>query len=180
MKSFGFDLLAEQVSGHVTSEVSWQRDYAPGATPIEKLFFLALNWRCGFSACKHNRFIAVRTEKEETKIKGYPLRDDGVENILIIRPQAEIKDRRVDFLIHVFDWSGPASEWKWKALIIECDGHDFHERTKEQVTKDRARDRDAIMAGIDCFRFTGSELWRDPWGCAVQVTDWAERGWGPE
>lgn len=64
----------------------------------------------------------------------------------------------------------------WRRLIVECDGHEFHERTKEQAAKDRSRDRASTLAGMEVFRFTGSELWRDPYGCAGQVIEWAERG----
>lgn len=53
-----------------------------------------------------------------------------------------------------------------KKIIIECDGHDFHERTKEQASRDRSRDRAAQGAGHMMLRYTGSEIYRDPLGCA--------------
>lgn len=53
--------------------------------------------------------------------------------------------------------------------IIECDGHDYHERTKEQAMHDRARDRAFQAAGIPVFRFTGSEIYNNPFGCAGEV-----------
>lgn len=64
-----------------------------------------------------------------------------------------------------------------RRLVVECDGHNFHERTKEQAAKDRARDRWLTSKDYDVFRFTGSELWRNPMACAEQVTDWALKGW---
>jgi LPS sulfotransferase NodH len=33
----------------------------------------------------------------------------------------------------------------------------------------------AQLSGIEVFRFTGSELWRDPLACASQVIEWANR-----
>src|ERR1041384_1385190 len=33
-------------------------------------------------------------------------------------------------------------------LAIECDGHDFHDRTKQQAAYDRARDRELLLAGV--------------------------------
>lgn len=86
---------------------------------------------------------------------------------------------RVDYLVHVYStWprSAVTRPPEWRRLIIECDGHDFHDRTKEQASKDRRRDRTAALAGIDVFRFTGSDIWRDPWGCATQIVKWAEQG----
>jgi very-short-patch-repair endonuclease len=94
-----------------------------------------------------------------------------------VEPQVQLGGWRVDFLVYAPDWTPGAERWRWREpLIIECDGHDFHERTKEQAAKDRSRDRAAVLAGREVFRFTGSELWRNPWGCAEQVFDWAERG----
>jgi hypothetical protein len=45
-----------------------------------------------------------------------------------------------------------------RRLAVECDGHDFHERTKQQASYDRARDRELLMIGIPTIRFTGSDL----------------------
>jgi very-short-patch-repair endonuclease len=54
-------------------------------------------------------------------------------------------------------------------LAIECDGHDFHERTKEQARHDRSRDRALQLAGWTVLRFTGSEIHRDVDACVGQV-----------
>lgn len=56
-------------------------------------------------------------------------------------------------------------------LCIECDGHEFHERTKEQAARDKRRDRELATAGWTVFRFTGSEIWKDPRGCVDQVME---------
>ena len=47
-------------------------------------------------------------------------------------------------------------------IIIECDGHDFHERTKEQATHDKARDRFLTKNGYIVLRYTGSQICDDP------------------
>lgn len=55
-------------------------------------------------------------------------------------------------------------------VIVECDGHDFHDRTKEQAARDRSRDRFLLAAaGTSTVRFTGSEIWRDAELCAAEV-----------
>jgi very-short-patch-repair endonuclease len=56
-------------------------------------------------------------------------------------------------------------------LIVECDGHDFHERTKEQATRDKRRDRDLLKLGWRTIRFTGSEIFKDPDACAKEVAE---------
>lgn len=54
-------------------------------------------------------------------------------------------------------------------VVIECDGHDFHERTKEQAAHDRGRDRWMQANGWSVLRFTGSEIHRDPHRCAEEA-----------
>ena len=75
--------------------------------------------------------------------------------------QHEISGYRADFLVTMGDLK--------KKLVVECDGHDFHERTKEQAARDRKRDRDMTLSGYCVIRFTGSEIWRDPWQCAEDI-----------
>lgn len=48
-----------------------------------------------------------------------------------------------------------------KKMVIECDGHEFHERTKEQARRDRERDRFLQSIGYLVFRYTGAEIWAD-------------------
>lgn len=56
-------------------------------------------------------------------------------------------------------------------LAIEVDGHDFHERTKEQAERDRSRDRALQRAGWTVLRFTGREVNRDAARCVAEVLD---------
>jgi hypothetical protein len=56
-------------------------------------------------------------------------------------------------------------------LAIELDGHDFHERTKEQVATRNARDRRAQGAGWTILHFSGSEIHRDPLKCVRHAMD---------
>lgn len=56
-------------------------------------------------------------------------------------------------------------------VAIELDGHDFHERTKEQVISRNERDREAQAEGWTILRFSGSELHRDPLKCVQAVID---------
>jgi very-short-patch-repair endonuclease len=54
-------------------------------------------------------------------------------------------------------------------IIVECDGHDFHEKSKEQAARDKKRDRDMQLEGWRVLRFTGSEIFRNANGCAQEV-----------
>lgn len=55
-------------------------------------------------------------------------------------------------------------------LIVECDGFDYHS-SKEQLTKDRKRDRKLDRLGWKVMRFTGSEIYADSDICALEVQD---------
>jgi len=80
-----------------------------------------------------------------------------------ITPQAKIGDYKVDFLM----WF--ACGRTRGGIVVECDGHDFHEKTKQQAARDKKRDREIVAAGYPVMRFTGSEIFRDPVSCANQV-----------
>lgn len=67
------------------------------------------------------------------------------------------KRYRVDFLIPVWD----NRLKKGFSFAIECDGHDFHERTKEQAQHDKQRDRDILASGTYVMRYTGSEIYNN-------------------
>lgn len=54
-------------------------------------------------------------------------------------------------------------------VAVECDGHDFHVKNKQQVARDRSRDRAFSSCGIHVMRFTGSEIHRDAVACADEA-----------
>lgn len=77
---------------------------------------------------------------------------------LVLSSQVPIGPYRADFTLG--DKAGPV-------LVIECDGHEFHERTKDQASRDRRRDREILdMVGLITVRFTGREIWQDAEDCA--------------
>lgn len=61
--------------------------------------------------------------------------------------------------------------YKYK-LVIECDGHKFHEKTKEQVAYDNEREYAFKMAGYDVIRFSGSQIYNNPFRCAKQAYEY--------
>ncbi len=80
------------------------------------------------------------------------------------------KRYRADFAVLCLDAyaHSPDSRILFRAAI-EADGHDFHERTKEQARRDKARDRDLVGAGWEVIRFTGSDIYRDAEACVAEV-----------
>lgn len=51
-------------------------------------------------------------------------------------------------------------------LVVECDGHDFHQKTKKQVEHDNERELEIQMSGYDVVRFSGSQIYNNPFKCA--------------
>ena len=172
-KKYGPNLLLEQVFEHIAGDWEWLLDEAKGDSKIEKLLFRALVMRADLGATEYNNLVIANDENSLQQLMAGKF-EMPWDMRMIVYPQAPIENRRVDFLILARDYRRPDAEWR--RLIIECDGHDFHALTKEQVARDRSKDRKATLSGYDFFRFTGSEIWRDPWGCAEQITEWAATG----
>lgn len=78
------------------------------------------------------------------------------------------KKFRTDFALTIADTS-KFGEGATCTYAIECDGHEFHEKTKEQARSDRSRERDLMKLGYKVIRFTGSEIYQDAFGCAREV-----------
>jgi hypothetical protein len=85
---------------------------------------------------------------------------------------------RLDFRVLPDDadeaWSGHQRGISFPPIGVELDGHDWHERTPEQVTGRNQRDRDLQGAGWRLFHFSGSELVRDPERCVLEVLEASE------
>lgn len=143
-----------------------------GESPIEQLFLTAMLYR-GFGGM-HELLICPLKNDE-----GLPEVESQRRRFLFMRHQMPIERWRADFVFYAWD-NQPRILKKpgWRELVVECDGHNFHERTKQQAARDRARDRAMVLNDKTVFRFTGSELWKDSWGCAGQVFDWAVRSYG--
>lgn len=79
-------------------------------------------------------------------------------------------------LVPQFKWSYYRSDWalynasKDMALLIECDGHDYH-TSPEQRAHDRKKDTAALERGYLTMRFTGSQINRDADACAQKIFD---------
>lgn len=78
--------------------------------------------------------------------------------------QARIGPYRVDILI----------EHEGRKLVIECDGAAYHAATKEQVDRDKRRDRFFAALDIRVMRFTGAEINRSARACAAEIGSWLD------
>lgn len=155
---------------------------------------------CGDSPLEHAMLLALtlvsgdRMGSESGKgfyfaHGGRPADVDDYEYISI-EPQAVFGEYRVDFLITLSSLDPIVaartreqnesrlltdSDYTDRKIVVECDGHDFHDRTRAQASRDRERDRALQALGLRVFRYTGSDVWRDVMSCAVEVIDALQR-----
>lgn len=106
----------------------------------------------------------------------------GVANVMGVRkldldsqPSVQVGDRsyRLDFEVTPNDkeaWLAAVNLGvQYQSIGVELDGHDFHERTKEQVAHRNQRDRDLQLKGWRILHFSGSELYRCPLDVVMEV-----------
>lgn len=119
--------------------------YPDSESPIETIFIFAFNI---ISYSKDETFFLY--QQEETGVKGY----------------------RADFMFDS-EWSivSPIEYKNSLKLIVECDGHEFHEKTKEQVKHDNERDYELKKNGYEVLHFSGSQIYNNPFRCASDVYD---------
>lgn len=168
-------LIAADLFAFLRSQVNW--GLRSVETPIEGMFFLSL---VCLAARRH--MTVEHREREYTDVaRLFTPNSGGRVGVLRVNVQPTIGEYRVDFLLEYSRLSS-VGEGKDTAstaqpvfasfaeaaskLVVECDGHDFHERTKEQAEADKSRDRTLQSVGYNVFRFTGSKLTRDPFACA--------------
>lgn len=142
-----FDDYVQQMATNRLTGAAWYIDrYHPTDSPIERLFLIA--------------FWLVGTDSGGV-IFGEP--PGKMDDWFFILEQASIDKYRADFVIGLVEYPNA------QRVVVECDGHDYHERTKEQASHDRRRDRHMQSAGYKVFRFTGSDLHRNAIECAEEV-----------
>ncbi len=128
-------------------------------SPLERAFLYAFTI-VGWDLCDG---VLVRTEATASGLLA--TRGAWVE----IQPQAQIEPDRVDFLLAMRIRSG--DDDRAARMVVECDGHEWHERTREQANRDRARDRRIQSTDLAVFRYTGSELWADVFDAASNAVE---------
>lgn len=166
------DLLAEAKETHMLhASERWDRMLATVSSPIEKVFLahLLFLWRWSgecpspMADAIWSALLAQDLEPaSESESWGYYRGDDLV--ACGTQWEIDLVSRRVrpDF---AFVFTGAHAS----KVIVELDGHDFHERTPEQAQADKSRDRLLQAKGWSVLRFTGREILRAPIDCVTEV-----------
>lgn len=158
----GVQLLAKQIadSAEARSLMMFEMWEKAIESPIERLMFVGLCTAVdGQEALCFDRAVPADGRQAMSPQMLAKSKEPGA---LVIHYQLKLLDWSADFVLSVPTESS-------RKLIVECDGHDFHERTKEQAARDRSRDRAVVAAGHRILRYTGSELYRDPMKCVREV-----------
>uniref|UniRef100_A0A6H2A0H4 DUF559 domain-containing protein n=1 Tax=viral metagenome TaxID=1070528 RepID=A0A6H2A0H4_9ZZZZ len=93
-----------------------------------------------------------------SKLNYYPLQ---------IQPQFVIGEYRVDFLV--------GCGKKDNFIIVECDSQAFHERSVDERSYEKKRDRFLQKEGYKVFRFTGKEIMKNPLEIAREIVAFVSR-----
>lgn len=136
-------------------------------SPIEAIFYFALNLLCfaeGISTTPdpwYDQHGVIRA--------GHGISIDA---------QCKIDKYTVDFSITKV--AGQLQGEPFESVIIELDGHDFHDKNKEQRAYEKARDRFFVKRGDKVLHYTGSEVVKDPYRIAHEVLTILHLGEGLE
>jgi very-short-patch-repair endonuclease len=99
----------------------------------------------------------------------------GWEGIFDVRVELQkaiwtpLQEYRVDLYMFLTRFWSNSEQPVWGKLVVEIDGHDFHDRTKQQASYDRERDRAITLEGYRVIRFTGSDVFNDPYHCVEDI-----------
>lgn len=116
-------------------------------SPIEQIFYAAFSTLCGATG------TPVFEEENFLKEQGFRL-----------QAQAVIDMYRVDFVVSQ-RYLGPDES----PVIVELDGHPFHDKDKFQRAYEKGRDRHLVARGYRVLHFTGSEVVADAFRVAHEV-----------
>lgn len=134
-----------------------------GDSHLEQLFSAAL-WDAGWRHCEEpDEALAHFDEASTAWSNGLPY---------VARCEA-IPQVKFDAggIARVVDWVflPHGSFFGSSLVVIELDGHAYHERTPEQASRDRAFDRAAQLGGSIVLRFTHLELTRYMPACLADL-----------
>lgn len=128
-------------------------------------------------------FYVVARDQVNTvswRVRGREFGDLPGEYHLCIEPQAPVASYRADFLLvyrglrllRTVDENGEMQDTLvpfYARAVVECDSHEWHERTRAQAEHDRRRDREMQALGYLVLRFTWSAIMANPHKVAVEA-----------
>lgn len=130
------------------------------ASPIEQVFLVALHV---MARARSETIDPEPMERPEGTFLGW-----GVH----VTEQFQVDQYRVDFLVErVWFYDGANRR---DQVLVELDGHEFHDKDKRQRSYEKARDRHLARRGFKVLHYTGSDVLADPYKVAYEVMDTIE------
>ena len=95
--------------------------------------------------------------------------EDGFRIIAIPQHETNVNNYKADFLVQLFNKNNRNN---YVEVLVECDGHNYHEITKSQVKKRNERDLALKKNGYDILHFSGSQIYNNPQECVKDVYEY--------
>ena len=124
----------------------------------------------GSKKCSVTTKVSEVTLFEESKCFEIKIKDNQwnlpeEENLAFIswsqRKENAIDGYNPDFIVGAFN----------ALFAIEIDGHEWHEKTKEQAAADKRRERALLKRSYIPIRFTGTEIYHTPIQCIKEIIE---------
>jgi very-short-patch-repair endonuclease len=107
------------------------------------------------------------------RLKGYATADQDLRRVFVV-PQLKIGPYRADFMLACYQTGIYPT-----VVCLECDGHDYHKATIAQRSRDFERDLWMERKLIRPLRFSGKQITRDSYACALKAISAVTREDGP-
>jgi len=115
-----------------------------------------------FTVKVHGEYVKMKIDKYGRSNYGINIGDDDYFGFTV-KPQSVSHGSIADFVVQAVFLAG------YIDFNIEIDGHDWHEKTKEQASSDRKKDRKFLASFAPTIRYTGSDIYKDPDSCVVDT-----------
>ena len=156
-----YDAALVEITEHAAHAINTQMCQALNAcgSPIERQFLMAI------AAAGLRDVGEIQTDGSGGTVIGWDV------DRLVIESQFKVLKYRVDFKITLIDGyrTSAGLPHASTSILVECDGHNWHDRTKQQAAADRKRSNAIVTSGHTLLRFTGSQIFKDAEACAVEV-----------
>jgi very-short-patch-repair endonuclease len=133
--------------------------FARCESPIERMFLAAIiRDRMSQLAGDCKEGFALRCEQSE--------RAHAIH--VSVQPTVELSEKKLrpDFGLGLQFYDDEPDRIHW--VYVECDGHDYHS-SKQQLARDKSRDRRIAATDTHVLRFTGSEIWANAGACVDET-----------
>lgn len=133
---------------------------------IESLFFdTFLEYVKNKNVCLNNIIYAITQVEDKDNLSFWFFTED-YKSSFIIQLEDHPKDKCFSGYIPDF---AIFMNGLYEGFVIEIDGHEWHEKTKEQAQRDKKKNRAYIKNKFIPIHFTGSEVFHNPEDCIREM-----------